>query len=156
MGEEKTKLPKILIVRLQLPADSRMVVQVSRQREFLERCLKLMLICERIKRTMGGSGQVVIESHSQLYVWIHSEIAIQRLVSKARVRDWESFKCLWVPGDFYIGDCRVMAGVRRDTTHVDEEGLWFEGRDGRPSHMESVRLSQSWLRMELERNDYLL
>ena len=154
MGEETTKLPRVLLVRLQLPADPRMVVQASLGHEFLERCLKLMHICQKIKRTMGGAGQVMIESYSQLYVTIHSETAIQRLVSKARAKDWESFKCLWVPADFYIGDCRLVAGVRRDTTHVDEEALWFEGRDGGRSHLESVRLSRAWLRMELERNDY--
>ena len=94
---------------------------------------------------------MVIERHGQLYVTIHSETAIQQLISNARVGDWESFKCLWVPVDSYTADCRVMAGVRRDTTHIDEECLWFEGRDGGPSHMESVRLSKAWVRVELEK-----
>src|SRR5262245_16566370 len=145
MSEEIAKLPRVLLVRLRWPVEAPMLVKVSLRGEFMERCLRLMLICSKIKRTMGGAGQVAIESHGQLYVTIESKTAIQRLVSKARVRDWESFKCLWVPADFYIGDCRVMAGVRRDSTHVDEDSLWFEGRDGGPSHMESVRLSQSWV-----------
>ena len=66
---------------------------------------------------------MVIESHGQLYVTIHSETAIQQLISNARVGDWEGFKCLWVPVDFYTADCRVMAGVRRDTTHIERMPL---------------------------------
>ena len=130
MGEEKAKSKGTLLVRLQWPLDNTMVVQLSPHREFLERCWKLMLICEKIKRTMGGAGQVIVESHGRIYVSIRSETAVQRLVSMARVKDWESFKCLWVSEDFYIGDCRVMAGVRRNTTHIEEDGHWFEGSDG--------------------------
>jgi hypothetical protein len=126
-----------------------MLVELSPRWGFLERCLKLMLICEKIRLTMGGAGQVIIETHGQLYVSIHSESAIHRLVSLAKVKDWESFKCLWVPWDFYIGNCRVMAGVRRDTTHIAENGIWFEGTDG-SSPMVSVRLSRAWLRREME------
>ena len=89
-----------------------------------------MLICEKIKRTMGGAGQVIVESHGRIYVSIRSETAVQSLVSMARVKESESFKFLWVSEDFYIGDCRVMAGVRRNTTHIEEDGHWFEGSDG--------------------------
>jgi len=71
----------------------------------------------------GRTAQVVIERHGQLYVTIHSETAIQQLISNARVGDWEGFKCLWVPVDFYTADCRVMAGVRRDTTHIERMPL---------------------------------
>src|SRR5215471_12538606 len=94
MSEEIANLPKVLLVRLRWPVDAQMLVKVSLGREFMDRCLKLMLICSKIKRTMGGAGQVVIESHGQLYVTIESKTAIQRLVSKARVRERESF---WVP-----------------------------------------------------------
>ena len=72
-----------------------------------------MLICEKIKRTMGSAGQVIVESHGRIYVSIRSETAVQSLVSMARVKESESFKFLWVSEDFYIGDCRVMAGIRR-------------------------------------------
>src|SRR5262245_52486303 len=139
MGEEKAKLPKKLLVRLEWPRDEPMLVELSPQQEFLERCLKLMLICEKIGRTMGGAGQVIVESHGQLYVTIRSESAIRRLVSLARVKDWESFKSLWVPREFYIGNCTVMAGIRRDTTHIAEDEIWFEGTDGL-SQVVSVRL----------------
>src|SRR4030095_473573 len=129
MGEEKANLPRKLLVRLEWPSDESMLVELSPAREFLERCLKLMLICEKIRRTMGGAGHVIVESHGQLYVTIRSESAIHRAISLARVKDWESFKYLWVPTDFYIGKCTVMAGVRSDTTHIAEDGIWFEGTD---------------------------
>jgi hypothetical protein len=148
MGEEKTKLPRKLLVRLAWPGDEPMLVELSPQREFLERCLRLMLICGKIKRTMGGAGQVIVESHDRLYLGIHSESAIHRLISLANVKDWENFKCLWVPWDFYIGKCTVMAGIRRDTTHIAEDEIWFEGTDG-SSQMVSVRLGRAWLRREL-------
>ena len=60
---------------------------------------------------MGGAGEVIVDSHGQLYVTIRSQTAIQRLVSMARAKDWESFRCLWMPENFYIGDCGVMAGM---------------------------------------------
>jgi hypothetical protein len=54
-----------------------------------------------------------------------------------------------VPRDFYIGNCTVMAGIRRDTTHIAEDGIWFEGTDG-SSQMVSVRLGRAWRKRELE------
>ena len=74
MSEEKAKLTRVLLVRLRWPAEAQMLVKVSLGREFMERCLKLMLICSKIKRTMGGGGQVVIESHGQLYVTIAKQL----------------------------------------------------------------------------------
>ena len=150
MGEEKTNRDQVLLVRLQWPTDGQMIVQVSPRREFLERCLKLMLICQKIRLTMGGAGQVIVESHGHLYVSIHSETAIRRLVSLARVRDWAGFQHLWVTKDFYIGECRVAVGIRQHSTHIEEDAIWFEGIDD-SHHFISVRLSRAWVRRELDR-----
>src|SRR5262245_51809869 len=111
MGEEKENLHhRRLLVRLRVPSPDKMVVQLELGREYLGRCLKLMLICGKIKQTMRGAGEVVVESHGHLYITMYSTSAIQRLVSLARVKDWKSFSYLWVPEGFYIGECRVMAG----------------------------------------------
>jgi hypothetical protein len=67
----------------------------------------------------------------------------------ARVKDWDGFTCLWVPENFYIGECRVMAGIRRGSTHIEEDGLWFEGTDG-SDQMASVRLGRAWVMRELK------
>ena len=68
---------------------------------------------------MGGAGQVIVESSSHIFVSIHSDTALQRLVSMARrVKDWDDLTCLWAPENFYLGECRVMAGIRRGSTHI--------------------------------------
>jgi len=47
-----------------------------------------------------------------------------------RVKNWDDFTCLWVPENFYIGECRAMAAIRSCSTHIEEDGLWFEGTEG--------------------------
>ncbi len=61
MGEDKANThTRRLIVRLRVPSMDKMVVEVELGREYLSRCWKLMLICGKIKRTMGGGlGQVI-------------------------------------------------------------------------------------------------
>ena len=70
------------------------------------------------------------------------------MFSLPRAKDWEDFKSLWVPGDFRIEGCRVLAGMRGSCTLIEDDGLWFEGTDG--SHLfVSVRLGLEWLRREV-------
>ena len=89
-----------------------------------------MLICDKIKQTMPPS--------------------IHRLISLARANDWEDFKGLWVPEDFRIEGCRVLAGMRSTCTLIEDDGLWFEGSDGSQLFV-SVRLGKEWLGRELGR-----
>jgi hypothetical protein len=61
MDEEKANIyNRRLIVRLRVPSMDKMVFEVELGREYLSRCWKLMLICGKIERTMGGRlGQVI-------------------------------------------------------------------------------------------------
>ena len=149
MGEYKAKITKRrLIVRLRVPSMDKMVIEVELEREYLSRCLKLMLICGKIKRTMRGAGRVTIQSHHGNYVWIFNPASIHRLVSLARARDWEDLNCLWVPEGFRIEGCRVLAGMRSTCILIEDDGLWLEGTDG--CHLfVSVRLGRDWLKQEL-------
>jgi hypothetical protein len=93
MGEEKTNMRnRRLLVRLRVPSMDKMVVAVELGREYLGRCLKLMLICGKIKQTMQGSGRVTIQNHHGSYIWIFSPTSIHRLVSLARVKDREDLR----------------------------------------------------------------
>lgn len=151
MGEYKANTcNRRLIVRLRVPSMDKMVVEVELGREYLSRCWKLMLICGRIKQTMQGAGRVTIQNHRGNYVWIFNPASTHRLVSLAGAKGWEDFKCLWVPEDFRIEGCRVLAGMRSTCTLIEDDGLWFEGTDG--SHLfVSVRLERKWIGRELGR-----
>ena len=142
MGEEKTNIRnRRLLVRLRVPSMDKMVVAVELGREYLGRCLKLMLICGKIKHTMQGTGRVTIQNHHGSYIWIFSPTSIHRLVSLAQ--------SLWVPEDFRIEGCRVLAGMRSSCTLIEDDGLWFEGTDG--SHLfVSVPLGRDWVGESLE------
>jgi hypothetical protein len=52
------------------------------------------------------------ESSWQLYLDLQSNVNSSLSLSLARVKDWEEFKSLWVPEDFRIEGCRVLAGMR--------------------------------------------
>ena len=149
MGEEKAHTHnRRLLVRLRVPSMDKMVLAVELGREYLGRCLKLMLICGKIKQTMQGTGRVIVQNYYGSYIWIFSPTSIYRLVSLARVKDWEDFKSLWVPEDFRIEGGRVLAGMRSSCILIEDDGLWFEGTDG--SHLfVSVRLGRDWVRREL-------
>jgi hypothetical protein len=108
MGEyEANSYDRRLIVRLRVPSIDKMVVEVELGREYLSRCWKLMLICGKIKQTMQGVGRVTIQNHHGNYVWIFNPASIHRLVSLAGAKDWEDFKCLWLPEDCRIEGCSV-------------------------------------------------
>src|SRR5262245_10448832 len=131
MGEDKAK--SRLLVRLRFPTHEPMVVEAQLEEGFLERVWKLMLICEKIRRTMHGRAKVVIEDAHCQYVSIMSEAPIHRLLSMARVTEWHQLQCLWIPDNLLLGrlgQCRVMAGMRKSQTVVEEESFWLRGHDG--------------------------
>ena len=143
MGEEKANnRNRRLLVRLRIPSLDTMVVQVELGREYVARCLKLMLICGKIKETMQGSGRVTIQNHHGSYIWIFSPMSIHRLTALARVEDWEHFTSLWVPENFRTEGCRVLAGMH-STTLIEDDALWFEGL------FVSVRLGRERVRREV-------
>jgi hypothetical protein len=126
------KAKMLLLLRIESPSDRAMVVEASLDRDFLERALKLVLICAKIRRTMNGAAKVTIERGRGPYVLLESQPVIQWVITKAGVKDWQAVRYLVVPDDLLlgrIGRCLVLTGMRSSTTVVDEEGLWFQGRD---------------------------
>jgi hypothetical protein len=155
MGENKasTTKSKRLLLRLQWPSDEPMVVEVGLEREFLERVWKLMLICEKIRRTMYGPALVTIQNGRGNYVSIQSETVVRRLVAMARVKDWREVHWLWVHDDFLLGNigrCLGLAGPRSQTV-IDKDELWFEAADMSSNQFVSARLTRDWVRKELNR-----
>jgi hypothetical protein len=155
MGEYKanTDQPKRLLLRLQWPSNEPMVVEVYLERDFLERVWKLMLICEKIRRTMYGPAQVTIQNGRGNYVSIQSEAVVRRLVAMARVKEWNEVHWLWVRDDFLLGNigrCLGLAGLRSQTV-IDQDEVWFEGTDMSSNQFVSARLTRDWVRKELNR-----
>jgi hypothetical protein len=155
MGEYKAKTnePTRLLLRLESPVNEPMVVEVKLEHDFLERLWKLMLICEKIRVTMQGRAKVIIENACCHFVSIHSEAPIQRLLAKAKVKEWNQLHSLWVPSDFLLGNlgvCRAVAGMRGSQTIVNQDGLWFEGSDG-THYFSSVRSGKGWVKQQLDR-----
>jgi len=152
MGEYKANSQtRHLLVRLQFPTHEPMVVEAEFSAGFLERVWKLMLICEKIRRTMHGPGKVVIEDAHCQYVSILGDTPIQRLLAMARVNQWQLLQSVWIPSDFLVGrlgQCRVMAGMRRSQTIVNEHGFWLRGHDGTHEFV-SVTLGRDWILREL-------
>jgi hypothetical protein len=64
-----------------------------------------------------------------------------------RAKNWEDFKCLWVPESFRLEGCRVLAGMRNNYTMIEDDGLWFEGNDESRLFV-FVRLEREWLKRE--------
>jgi hypothetical protein len=120
---------------------------------FLERVWKLMLICEKIRRTMHGPAKVVIEDAPCQYASILSQAPIERLLSMAKVEEWRQLKCLWLPENLLLGrlgQCRVMAGMRKSQTIVDEDGFWLRGHD-KTHEFVSVTLGRDWVIRQMGR-----
>lgn len=148
MGEHKANhdQPKRLLLRLQWPSNEPMVVEVDLERDFLERVWKLMLICEKIGRTMYGRAQVTIQNGRGNYVSIQSEAVVRRLVAMARMKEWSEVHCLSVRDDFLLGNigrCLGLAGLRSQTV-IDQDELWFEGSDMSGNQFVSARLTRDW------------
>jgi hypothetical protein len=50
-----------LLLRLKSPVNEPIVVEANLDHHFLERVWKLILICEKSRRTMQGRAKVIIE-----------------------------------------------------------------------------------------------
>ena len=125
--------------------------------DFLERVWKLMLICEKIKRTMHSRGRVIIENARCQYVTVYSDGPIRYLLAMTKVTEWSQFQCVWVPSGLLLGNleqCRVMAGMRSQAI-VEQDGFWFEGSDRTGNQFEWARLSRDGLRENLQQKSAL-
>ena len=153
MGEDKANSleTRRLLLRLRFPTHEPMVVEVDLTADYLERTRKLMLICQKIRQTMRGRARVIIEDAPCHFVSIMSEAPIQRLLAMGRVKEWCQLQSIWIPDDFLfgkLGHCRVMAGMRRNQTIVEEDGFWIRGHDG-AHELVSVALGRDWVNREL-------
>jgi hypothetical protein len=121
-----------LLVRLKDPCEVPMVEEAQVDHDFLERAHKLVLICEKIRRTMHGAARITIDN-SREYILLESETVIGWVMAKAGAKDWQAVQYLVIPDDLMLGDigaCLVLAGMRRSQTFIDQDGLWFQGNDG--------------------------
>ena len=120
-----------LLVRLKDPCDPPMVVEAQLDKDFLERAHKLVLICEKIRRTMCGAARITIDT-SREYVLLESQTVIRWVMAKSGVEEWKAVQYLMIQDNLMLGNmgaCLVLAGMRRNQMLIDQDGLWFQGND---------------------------
>ena len=145
MGEHKANItsPSLLIVRLADERRETMVAEIKIDQAFLERIWKLMLICRKIRQTMGGKARVSIELPCS-FVSLYGSRPIQFLLTKAGLKEWRQFYSAWIPGDVLLGElgqCRVEAGLQGSELLVEQDAFWIEGHSA-THNLKSVNLSR--------------
>jgi hypothetical protein len=133
-------------LRIKEPCDHPMVVEANLDQDFLERVRKLMLICEKVRRTMNGPAKVTIDNSGGTYVLLESQGVVRGVMAKAGVKDWQAVRYVVVPEGLLLGKwgtCLALAGMRSRTL-IDQAGLWFEGADGRTEYV-SVKVDREGL-----------
>jgi hypothetical protein len=128
-----------------------MVVEAQLDHDFLVRVHKLVLICDKIRRTMNGPARVTIDT-SREYVLLESQTVIHWVMAKAGVKDWQAVQYLMIPDSVMLGNlgtCVVLAGMRRSQMLIDREGLWFQGNDETREYV-SVKVDRQRLNRLLE------
>ena len=76
-----------------------------------------------------------------------------RETTMGRVKEWSQLQSIWLPPGFLLGKlghCRVMAGMRRNQTIVEEDGFWIRGHDG-AQELVSVALGRDWVITQMGR-----
>jgi hypothetical protein len=135
-----------LLLRIKAPCDHPMVVEANLDQDFLERARKLMLICEKIRRTMNGPAKVTIDNSRGNYVLLESRAVVRGVMAKASVDDWQAVQYFVMPEGLLLGkwgSCVVLAGMRSQML-IDQDGLWFQGTDGRTEYV-SVKVDRAGL-----------
>jgi hypothetical protein len=123
-----------VLFRIEHPSEQHMIVEARLDRDYLERALKLVLICHKIRTTMHGAATVTINSGCGPFVLLDAKQVIKWIMAKAGVKEWQAVQYLVVPDDLLLGNigrCIVLAGMRSSTVVIDEQGLCFQGRDDR-------------------------
>jgi hypothetical protein len=136
-----------LLLRLKHPCDRPMVVEANLDHDFLVRAHKLVLICGKIRRTMYGAARITIDTSRGEYILLENQTVIRWVMAKAGVKDWHAVQYLVIPDNLMLGDmgaCLVMAGMRRNQTLIDQDGLWFQGNDGTMEYV-SVKVDRQGL-----------
>jgi hypothetical protein len=135
-----------LLLRIEHPCDRPMVVEANLDHEFLERAHKLILICEKIRRTMNGQAKITIDNSRGEYVLLESQSVVRGVIATAGVKDWQAVQCVVLLEALLLGKwgaCLALAGMRSQTL-IDREGLWFQGTDGRTEYV-SVKVDRGGL-----------
>ena len=71
---------------------------------------------------------------------------------KAGVKEWQAVQYVVVPDDLLlgrIGRCLVLTGMRSSTVVIEEDGLWFQGKDDTRQYS-SVKLDRQGLNRLLQ------
>jgi hypothetical protein len=121
----------LLLLRIENPSNQTMVVKASLDRCYLERVLKLVLICHKIRKTMHGVAKITIGSGCGSFVLLDSSV-VKWIKVRAGVKEWQAVQYVTIPDDLMLGNigrCIVLAGMRSSGVVIDEGGLWFQGRD---------------------------
>jgi len=87
----------------------------------------------------GGMIKLLSKLRSQ--VLTHSAA-----IGNRQIRHWTQLQYIWIPSDLLLcrlGKCRVMVGMRKSQTIVDEDGFWLRGHDGAHEYV-SVALGRNW------------
>ena len=120
-----------VLFRLEHPSEQPMIVEARLDRDYLERALKLVLICHKIRKTMHGVAKITIGSGCGPFVLLDSPV-VKWITAKAGVKEWQAVRYVTIPDDLMLGNigrCIVLAGLRSSIVVIDEDGLWFQGRD---------------------------
>ena len=120
------------LLRIKDPCDPPMVVEAQLDHDFLERVHKLVLICEKIRRTMCGAARITIDTSRGEYVMLESQTVIRWVMTKSGVEEWKAVQYLMIQDNLMLGNmgaCLVLAGMRRNQMLIDQDGLWFQGND---------------------------
>jgi hypothetical protein len=96
-----------LLLRISYPRDLDMIVKATLDRKFLEHTIKLVLICEKIKRTTNGAAKVTIENVRGEYALLESQGLVQWVMTKAGVMDWQAIQYLVLPDDLLLNGAAV-------------------------------------------------
>jgi hypothetical protein len=92
-----------LLLRIKYPSDPPMVVEATLDHQFLERAHKLILICEKIRKTMNGPAKVTIDNSRGEYVLLESHAVVRSVMAKAGVKDWPAVQYIVLPEGLLIG-----------------------------------------------------
>ena len=100
-----------LLLRIKYPCDRLMVVEANLDHQFLERAHKLVMICEKIRRTMNGPAKVTIDNGRGQYFLLESQAVVRGVMAKAGVRDWQPVQYFVIPEGLLLGNwgsCLVL------------------------------------------------
>jgi hypothetical protein len=104
----------------------------KQRRERALTALRVVGLADRAKHYPRQLSRVTIESGRGPYVLLDSQPVVKWVIAKAGVKEWQPVQYVAVPDDLLLGSigrCLVLSGMRSSTVVIDEDGLWFQGKD---------------------------